>query len=144
MRAEISDSKFPNTIRLRKRSDFVRLLNADHKFTVKGFLIVWQSNDLMRPRLGITVSKKVGCAVIRNRIKRYIREVFRHYCSLLLSVDLNIIARRESSMMDFNTVVRELERAFRHIGISVSDKQDACVNEFIICHKSTENKFSIT
>jgi ribonuclease P protein component len=111
-------STFPKSARLRKRADFVALQNASSKQTVKGFLIVWQNNDRDAPRLGITASKKIGCAVIRNRIKRFTREVFRHRRSLLPQVDINVIARRESASMDFCSVQRELEKAFSRIGAS--------------------------
>jgi len=109
---------FPKSVRLRKRADFVRLSGSVDKFVVKGFLVVWQINDLMQPRLGVTVSKKVGCAVTRNRVKRYIREAFRHNRLLLPSVDMNVIARRDSAVMDFRSVLQELEKAFRQIGTS--------------------------
>jgi ribonuclease P protein component len=72
----------------------------------------------MQPRIGITVSRKVGCAVTRNKVKRYIREIFRHNRHTLPAVDMNVIARRESATMDFPSVLRELEKALRHIGIS--------------------------
>lgn len=111
-------STFPKTVRLRKRADFVRLSGSIDKFVAKGFLVVWQVNDLLQPRLGVTVSKKVGCAVTRSRVKRYIREVFRHNRLLLPPVDMNVIARRESATMDFRSVQRELEKTFRHIGTS--------------------------
>ncbi|WP_173197927.1 ribonuclease P protein component [Geobacter sp. SVR] len=108
---------FPKSSRLRKRADFVRLFDAPHKFNAKGFLVVWQPNDLAEARLGITVSKKVGNAVIRNRIKRYAREIFRCCRQALPPVDINVIARRESALMDFSRVKPELERSFRHIGV---------------------------
>jgi len=111
-------STFPKSVRLRKRADFVSLFNATNKLSVKGFLIVWQSNDREVPRLGITASKKIGCAVIRNRIKRFTREIFRYHRILLPPVDINVIARRESATMDFRSVQCELEKAFRRIGTS--------------------------
>ncbi|MBI2354280.1 MAG: ribonuclease P protein component [Deltaproteobacteria bacterium] len=113
---------YPKSLRLRKRADFLRLSSAADKFAVKGFLLVWQTNDLAQPRLGVTVSKKIGCAVVRNRLKRYIREVFRHNRLLLTAVDMNVIARRESATMDFLSVLRELEKAFRHIGTSTCSR----------------------
>lgn len=85
---------------------------------VKGFLVVWNANDLTDPRLGITVSKKVGCAVIRNRVKRFVREVYRQHRSLLPAVDINVIARREAVLLEFSSAQRELEKAFRRIGAS--------------------------
>jgi len=109
---------FPKSVRLRKRSEFVRLFNAPQKFASRGFLVVWLENGGSQARLGATVSKKVGCAVVRNRIKRYIRESFRQMRFPLPGVDINVVARRDAAAMDFSTVQRELEKAFRNIGKS--------------------------
>jgi ribonuclease P protein component len=109
---------FPKSVRLRKRFEFLRLSNSPHKFATRGFLVVWMENGGSQARLGATVSKKVGCAVIRNRVKRYIRESFRQMRLLLPCVDINVVARRDSAAMDCRTVQRELEKAFRHIGTS--------------------------
>ena len=109
---------FPNTARLRKRAEFLQLASAKHKTTVCGFLVVWRENNLQTARLGITASKKIGCAVVRNRVKRYLREFFRHNRYGMPAVDINIIARRESAQMTYPDIVRELNKAFRFIGIS--------------------------
>jgi ribonuclease P protein component len=109
---------FPKTSRLRKRSDFLQLASAKHKTSVRGFLVVWSVNELQTVRLGITASKKIGCAVVRNRIKRYLREFFRHNRSGMAAVDVNVIARRESALMTYPDIMRELNKAFRFIGIS--------------------------
>ena len=110
-------------MRLRKRADFLKLFDSPNKISAKGFLIIWQTNSLNDPRLGITVSRKVGCAVVRNRIKRSTRELFRHNRHQLPAVDVNVIARRESALMDFASIKRELEKAFRHIGASTCSKE---------------------
>jgi ribonuclease P protein component len=109
---------FPKTARLRKRAEFIQLASARHKTTVRGFLVVWRENNLQTARLGITASKKTGCAVVRNRVKRYLREFFRHNRFGMAAVDVNVIARRESAQMAYSDVVRELNKAFRLIGAS--------------------------
>jgi len=109
---------FPKSRRLRKRFEFLRLLNSPHKFAGRGFLVVWLDNGGAQARLGATVSKKVGCAVVRNRVKRYIRESFRQMRFQLPGVDINVVARQGAAAMDFSAVQRELEKAFRHIGTS--------------------------
>jgi ribonuclease P protein component len=114
----LTDNSFPPSVRLRKRSEFLKLKNSAQKFASRGILVVWQDNDLAHARLGVTVSKKVGCAVIRNRIKRFTREIFRRNRTLIPAVDLNVIARSESANMDFVFMQQELLKAFSYIGIS--------------------------
>jgi ribonuclease P protein component len=109
---------FPKSARLRKRAEFLQLASAPHKSTVRGFLVVWRENDLQSARLGITASKKIGCAVVRNRVKRYLREFFRRNRLEMAPVDVNIIARRESALMTFPDIERELNKALRLIGLS--------------------------
>jgi ribonuclease P protein component len=58
--------------RLRKRSDFERLSKDGDRINSDYFLIVYTRNGLGRLRLGVTVSKRVGRAVIRNRLKRLV------------------------------------------------------------------------
>jgi ribonuclease P protein component len=68
-------------------------------------------------RFGITVSRKVGNAVVRNRVKRWIREAIRHERGELRGVDLVFIARRSSANAGFSEiqsdVIAALQRARR-------------------------------
>jgi ribonuclease P protein component len=118
-----AERAFPPSVRLRKRAEFLSLRNSTRKFASRGILVVWQANGLAHARLGVTVSKKVGCAVIRNRIKRFVRETFRSNRFLLPAVDVNVIARSEAAAMDFHSLMQELLKAFRHIGASPCSKE---------------------
>jgi len=74
--------RFPKRVRLRRRREFLAAQNHPHgrKFHTKYFLIIVAPRDAgdgSSGRLGITVSKKVGNAVARNRIRRLVREVVR-------------------------------------------------------------------
>ena len=113
-----ANNTFPPSLRLRKRAEFLQLKDSVKKFATRGILVVWQDNNLAYARLGVTVSKKVGCAVTRNRVKRFVRETFRANRLLLPAVDLNVIARSESATMDFARMQQELLKAFNYIGIS--------------------------
>jgi ribonuclease P protein component len=117
-----AEHTYPPTARLRKRAEFLRLKDAARKFASRGILVVWQANGLAHARLGVTVSKKVGCAVTRNRVKRFVREIFRNNRSLLPAVDVNVIARSEAAIMDFHGLEQELLKAFRYIGASPCSK----------------------
>jgi ribonuclease P protein component len=112
----VSAATFPKSARLRKRAEFLQLASAPHKSAVRGFLVVWRENSLQSARLGITASKKTGCAVVRNRIKRSLREFFRLHRREMAAVDVNIIARRESAVMTFPDIERELNKVFNLIG----------------------------
>jgi ribonuclease P protein component len=72
--------RFPKGVRLRRRSEFLAAQEHPHgrKFHTRFFLVIVAPREALgRGRLGITVSKKVGNAVTRNRIRRLVREVVR-------------------------------------------------------------------
>jgi ribonuclease P protein component len=61
-------------------------------------------------RLGLTVSRKIGGAVARNRVKRLLREYFRlSYDQLPSSVDIVFVARQGAAELSYAEVVSELE-----------------------------------
>jgi ribonuclease P protein component len=70
---------FPKTNRLLKRREFQRLKNQGTKDRVflGSFTVFFSTNGLAFNRLGITVTKKVGKANVRNKLKREAREFFR-------------------------------------------------------------------
>jgi ribonuclease P protein component len=68
---------FPKTHRIRSREEFSAVFDEGVK-QVKGALLVFgRANGLAHPRLGLSISRRVGNAVKRNRIKRMLREAFR-------------------------------------------------------------------
>lgn len=70
-----------------------------------------------QPRVGFTVSKKVGCAVVRNKIRRQLREVYRAHRASLQAGDLVIVAKvgaAQSRFMQFN---KEFVDASHYLGI---------------------------
>jgi ribonuclease P protein component len=85
---------FKKTERIAKRADFEKLWRCGKKKHGDYFVIAYCPNRLGKSRLGVTVSKKVGCAVVRNRIKRLIREYFRLHKNVFHGTfDMNVIAR---------------------------------------------------
>ena len=69
--------------------------SSSYKVPSKNVLLLAREKQLEHPRLGLVIGKKsVKLAVERNRIKRQIRESFRHNQDILNGVDIVIVARR--------------------------------------------------
>jgi len=80
--------------RLRRTSDFQRVYRQRCSASDERLIVYGRENDLPVSRLGVSVSRKVGPAVVRNRWKRLIRESFRLSLeSLRPGIDLVVIPR---------------------------------------------------
>jgi ribonuclease P protein component len=107
-----SKEKFPKSARLRKRPEFLTLSRTGRKIHSAHFVIVSGKNDGGETRLGITVSSKVGNAVVRNRIKRSLREFFRRRRHELGSgLDVLVIARNSAAEMSSLHIAAEMSRS---------------------------------
>ena len=90
----------------------MKLSRAGSKVHTANFVVISRPNDKDEARLGITVSGKVGNSVVRNRIKRQIREFFRrHRAAFPQATDFVIIARKSAADLARNCLTDELERA---------------------------------
>ena len=85
--------RFQKQLRLLKPADFRRVLDARHSVSDHFLRLGGLANGLSHPRLGLTVSRKVGNAVARNRWKRTLREAFRLTQRDLPPLDLVCIPR---------------------------------------------------
>jgi ribonuclease P protein component len=89
----MADQRFPKHVRLLTGSEFRRVL-AVRASSADGVLVVYgATNELGHARLGLTVSRAVGSAVVRNRWKRALREAFRLALPALPPLDLIAIPR---------------------------------------------------
>ena len=71
------DARFPPDSRLQRPAEFDRVFKHRRSAADDVIIVYGRENDLDRVRLGLSVSRKVGGAVARNRWKRLIREAFR-------------------------------------------------------------------
>lgn len=83
-----SGQRFRPQDRIRKRSEYKVIYERGRKIPSKNIVVFVARNAMGRPRLGITVTRRLGGAVHRNRAKRLIREVFRRHKSELQDVDI--------------------------------------------------------
>lgn len=92
---------FPPSFRLLNHSDFAHISNKGCKVITPLFIVLYLKSELPVSRLGITVSRKIGNAVLRNRIKRLFREFFRRNKDKLSQCyDISIIARKNIIHVD--------------------------------------------
>jgi ribonuclease P protein component len=100
--------RFPRTSRLSRAAEFKLVKQAGKSWTGRHLVLgVLAQADETRARVGIVTTRKVGMAVVRNRIRRRIREVFRlHQFDLITGVWLVTVARPSAAKASF----RELER----------------------------------
>jgi ribonuclease P protein component len=68
---------FPHSVRIVKSADYRTIYREGRKIQSEKFVLFALKNKVGHHRIGITVSKKIGGAVIRNRVKRLFREIFR-------------------------------------------------------------------
>lgn len=109
--------------RIKKNEEFSRVFNEGKSVANRQFVIYSLKKEGQNHfRLGLSVSKRVGNAVTRNRIKRIIREVFHEWKDDLKNeYDYVVIARKPTATMDYHEMkkslhhVLKLARAFRSL-----------------------------
>ena len=100
---------FSKDERLLNRKDFVNLNQLGKRYQAAHFTVILKHNGLGITRLGITVSKKIGNAVKRNKVKRLIREIFRlHKTSIPQGYDILIAAKKGAYGLNIWKVKEEL------------------------------------
>jgi len=123
---------FPRRLRLRRRVDYLRVQKRGAKHHTRHFLVfvapsgllfghasarqtgpshvAWSEERLPLSRLGVTVTRKVGKAVDRNRIKRLVREAFRRERrSFADGLDLVWVAKRDAVNVGYEAVVADMQ-----------------------------------
>ena len=105
-------------VRLKRRAEFQRVARGRRThataFTLQSLARPAES-PLGEPRFGLTVTRKVGNAVVRNRIRRRLKEALRLAPGLEARADHDyvLVARLEALGRPFETLMKDLARALR-------------------------------
>lgn len=104
---------FPPEQRLKRPADFRTTLDRGTKRHTRGFILFRAGSGPDLPRLGVSVSRKIGGAVVRNRVKRLLRESFRlHWREWeLRGADFVVIAKRGADTLSLHEVSAEITAA---------------------------------
>ena len=90
----IFDQRLRRSERLTRRSDYQRVYARRCSVSDQWFKVYGVPNDMDRSRVGLSVSRRVGNAVKRQRVRRRIREAFRrHKAKLTRGWDVIVVAR---------------------------------------------------
>ena len=111
----MTQERFPRKFRVRLRAEFERVYQneafaADEVLVVRGCRNGWDF-----PRLGLSVSRKVGNAVVRNRWKRLIREAFRRQRGQLPAGCDFVVRPRRGAEADYLAIAASLTRLTRKL-----------------------------
>jgi ribonuclease P protein component len=120
----------PPPARLKRRAEFLRVAAKGRKAATHGLVLqALERNDNQPVRIGFTVTKKVGNAVVRNRARRRLKEAARlelandGFAKIpLANVDLVVIGRDATCGRPFADLRDDLRRALRKAGVATGTR----------------------
>jgi len=102
--------------RLRKNKDFKFVISKHHSIKSNEFVVYYNNNNENHARIGISVSKKLGNAIVRNKIKRQIKEMVRQTIKLDNKIDIVIVAKEDylknnykNNLEKFKKIIKEIQ-----------------------------------
>ena len=104
--------------RLTKPYQFLKVRQIGRSYNNNLLLLYALPNDLPISRFGFVVNKRMGNAIIRNRIKRWLREASRILLKdIALGWDLVLVVKKETRNRDFTAIKDSLEDLIKKIGL---------------------------
>lgn len=108
--------------RLKKSKDFKKVYNRGKSLATYNLVLYYYPNRTDTNRLGFSISTKVGNAVVRNKIRRRLREIIRLKENLKRGYDLIIIARKPVVNLDYKGLERDVNKLFKKANLFTSHK----------------------
>jgi ribonuclease P protein component len=105
----------PASRRLRHRPEFLRVYENGQRIRARSMTVMTLGNSFGYSRLGIAATRKLGNAVVRNRAKRLVRELFRR-ADVPTGLDIVVIPRSDMLDAEFRALESEFRHALRRAG----------------------------
>ena len=121
---------------LKKYSDFGLVYNEGKSFANKYLVMYVRDNGLKKNKLGISVSKKVGNSIVRHRLTRQIREIYRlQEDNFICGIDIVVIVRNSAKGKNYH----EIQSALLHLGnlhkiyteVMDREKDNDCIHQVL-------------
>lgn len=111
--------------KLRSSPEFERVYKNGKKYWNRNFVLYTLHHGNEPLKIGLTVSKKVGKSVQRNRVKRLIRETIRLWQDVIeQSYDLVVVAQNSAAGLDFYQTQQSLLHLLKRAGILKKEKKE--------------------
>lgn len=101
--------------RVKKHAEFDQIFKIGRKQSTPNFKVVFQKTEEPHPRFGISIGKKFGNAVQRNKIKRQIRNILRNYKQCSLSFLTIVVVKPVAAKLTFIEIQKELTSSLNKI-----------------------------
>jgi len=106
--------RFPSQAKIAKRADFQKTYDQGQKIVLPELVLYWRARDtkegpglkIPNTRFGVCVSSKIGCAVVRNRVKRILREAIRHIRTTVPS-GFDVVVNSRNAAKDLSAAATE-------------------------------------
>lgn len=116
----VGPEALPKPKRLAKRREFLRVYETGRKLFSRFTVLFVAASDTPHSRLGVTATKKLGKANVRNRLKRWTREVYRRQREPLAlderRLDIVVNIKPNAAEASFDAYRDDLTRALRRVG----------------------------
>lgn len=99
--------------RVKSEKDFRLIFNNGSNVANRKFVLYHLPKDQEHFRVGISVGKKIGNAVVRNAVKRKIRHILMEFQQNLICHDFVVIARKGIEELDYHEIKRNLKHVLR-------------------------------
>lgn len=110
------------TVTVKENYEFRRIYRKGKSAVSPQLVIYCQRNRRGHSRLGVSVSTKLGCAVVRNRVRRRIREIYRlNKAKMLPGYDLIVVARVRAVETDYQKLDRTYLRLLEQLDLLRED-----------------------
>ena len=107
---------FPREARLVRRGEFDAVYRAGKRRSSSHFTVFFRANELLQSRFGFSIKKALGGAVVRNRIRRRLREVVRcHRLEIPAGWDIVIHPKSSVARAEFAALTADLLRLLKSV-----------------------------